>query len=246
MLGKETGCSAASMDAYDASEIHPMKRAFVTALLLALPLGVLAQGIEAFLPKSGVIRGTVMVPGAPPELSALSEKWQAAMTANAEWARAYVEKAGPGELPYHKNFGMTEEEYKRMLTLLKTGTTLQRGASIEIVVRRSTDGVLSFATTPSDSPLNRVTISASGNVAQTPYGPLRRGSDINQRNASSPTGRWSGPRWEHEEVSDKEAWKAQFAMGRRDDFGDGVIYYNVIRQGSAPERIQLFVLYPLQ
>lgn len=224
-----------------------MKRAVVIALLIVLPLSVLAQGIEDFLPKSGVIKGIVMVPSAPPELAALTQRWKAAMSANPDWARAYVEKAGPGELPYHKNFGISEEEYKRMLTLLKSGTTLQPGASVEIAVRRSAEGEISLMTTAGDIPLNMVSVSANGKTAETSYGTLMRGPDINQQNASSPTGRWSGPRWENEGTSGSKAWKAQFALGRRDDFGDGVIYYNVTHQrGAVPERIQLFIVFPLQ
>jgi len=43
------------------------------------------------------------------------------------------------------------------------------------------------------------------------------------------------------------AWRAQLAIGRREDFGDGIIYYNAMRQGGGePERIQFAILYPLQ
>ena len=188
-----------------------------------------------------------MVPAASPELEGLAKRMQTAVAANPEWFRTYVEDAGTDELPYHKNFGITEEEYERFLSLSKAGRTLRKVASVEISLSESADGTLTFKTMPTDFPLNMVSISASGDIAQIPYGSLRRGADINQRDANSPTGRWSGARWEHEEVSGPVTWAAQLSIGTREDFNDGIIYYNVIRQGGAqPERIQFAVLYPLQ
>jgi hypothetical protein len=224
-----------------------MKPVFAAALLLVLPLGICAQGFDQHLPRSGVITGSVMVPAAPPELEGLSKRMQTAVGANAEWFRAYVEAAGTDELPYHTNFGLTEEEYARLLRLAKSGMTLQRVASVEISLNRSEDGTLTFVATPSDFPLHLVSISADGSVADTPYGRLKRGPDISQPDANAPTGRWAGPRWEHEEVSGSAAWRAQLAIGTREDSGDGIIYYNVIRQsGATPERVQFAVIYPLQ
>ncbi len=224
-----------------------MKPILAAVFLFVLPFGVSAQGFDQHLPKSGTIRGSVMVAAAPPELEGLAKRMQTAVAANAEWFRTYVEAAGTNELPYHQNFGLTEEEYRRLLSLSKAGMGLQRVASVDISLNRSEDGTLTFVATPSDFPLHLVSISANGNVAETPFGRLRRGPDISQRDANSPTGRWSGPRWENEEVSGSAAWRAQLAIGTREDFGDGIIYYTAIRQGgAAPERVQFAVLYPLK
>jgi hypothetical protein len=224
-----------------------MKPILAAVVLFVLPFGVSAQEFAQHLPKSGIIRGSVMVPAASPEMEALAKRMQTAVAANAEWFRAYVEAAGAGELPYHANLGLTEEEYKRFLSLSKTGRTLQRVGSVEISLSRAEDGALTFVTTPSDFPLHLVSISADGTTVETPYGRLMRSTDISQRDANAPTGRWSGPRWENEDVSGPVIWTAQLAIGTREDFDDGIIYYNAIRQGgTAPERVQFAVLYPLQ
>jgi hypothetical protein len=224
-----------------------MRPAFLSALLLALPLVVSAQSFEQHLPKSGIIKGSVMVVGGSPELEALSKRLQAALAANPEWLKGYIEKAGSKELPYHKNFGLTEEEYKRFLDLSKTGMSLQRAASVEITLKRSSDGTLTFVTVPGEFPLNGVTISANGGIAVTPYGRLNRGSDINQRDAKAPTGRWSGARWAHENTTDPAPWSAQLSIGTREDFKDGIIYYNATRLGGAtPGKLSFVILYPLR
>jgi len=113
-----------------------MKPVFATVLLLVLVSGVSAQEFDRHLPKSGTIRGDVMVAAAPPELEELAKRMQAAVAANADWFRAYVEQAGTEELPYHKNLGITKEEYERLLSRSKAGMTLQRVASVEIVLKR--------------------------------------------------------------------------------------------------------------
>jgi hypothetical protein len=224
-----------------------MKAILAVAWLLVLPLGVSAQAFDQHLPKSGVIRGNVMVPAPPPELEGLAKRMQTAIAANADWFRSYVEAAGTDELPYHEKFGLTEQEYERFLSLSKGGMTLRPVAPVELLLRKSEDGTLTFEATPTNFPLHGVSISAGGDVAETPYGSLRRGPDINQRDANAPTGRWSGPRWEHEEVSGQVAWRAQLALGTREDSKEGIIYYNVTRQGDPePQRIQFAILYPLQ
>jgi hypothetical protein len=224
-----------------------MKPIFAAVVLFVLPFGVSAQEFAQHLPKSGIIRGSVMVAAAAPELEALAKRMQTAVAANAEWFRAYVEAAGTGELPYHTNLGLTEEEYKRFLSRSEAGSTLRHVGSVEISLNRAEDGTLTFVSTPSDFPLHLVSISADGTTVETPYGRLMRGADINQRDANAPTGRWSGPRWENEDVSGSVSWAVQLAIGTREDFNDGIIYYNVIRQGgAAPERVQFALLYPLQ
>ncbi len=57
-----------------------MKRVLVIALLIILPLSVFAQSVEDFLPTSGIIKGIVMVTGAPPELAVLTKRWKTAMS----------------------------------------------------------------------------------------------------------------------------------------------------------------------
>ena len=53
-----------------------------------------------------------------PRLLELAKKWKESMQTHSEWYLNYIKTAKEGEtLPYHKNFGITEDEYKEIQEL---------------------------------------------------------------------------------------------------------------------------------
>lgn len=221
---------------------------FITMFfLLSMAHAVNAQVLEPYLPESGVIHGDVMVPAAPREVEAIAQKMQAAVAANQDWFVNFLEQAGSDVLPYHENLGVSKEEYKMFLRAAEGGMSLQRVSTVEITVKNDESGAVTFLANPPDFPFHEVTVSADGENVSTRYGRLSKMEDVSQQDATSPTGRWSGPRWALETITDNSVRRVQFAIGKRDDFGDGIIYYDVTDQGGpAAESHSFSILYALK
>jgi hypothetical protein len=79
-----------------------------------------------------------------------------------------------------------------------------------------------------------------------PFGRLDVQTTINQQDADSPTGRWTGVQWTHDEISRDGGWRALLAIGHRTDAGDGILYLDVVDNTSDdPLAFSFIVLYDL-
>ncbi len=88
----------------------------------------------------------------PQDIQDILLRVQKAMAEKKEWAQEYLSKnykAGEG-LPYHENFGVTEEEYQKIKNLDKTPPTLVVKRTSSITINRTTDYLL-FKTTDEDA-----------------------------------------------------------------------------------------------
>ncbi len=75
-----------------------------------------APPIGALLPPKDVT-ATVAQARAHPDVVDISKKLQRAVTANRAWWNQYIkDNANKKPLPYHEKFGITEEEYKKLLS----------------------------------------------------------------------------------------------------------------------------------
>lgn len=205
-----------------------------------------AQSLDAYIPASGVVVGNVMEVVASPEVEELTRRVQIAMAENRNWFIAYVAQARPGPLPYHPNLGLTEAEYDRYLYLMNSGAlSLRPAAPVEVTFTREQNGAVTVVLDLNGVSLPLVSISADQQYADTSFGRLNRTDDVNQVDPNSPTGRWSGPRWENEQTTIAAFWTAQFSIGRREDFNDIIIYYTATSLRPAEQRISLVVVYNL-
>lgn len=76
-----------------------------------------------------------------PRLLELAKKWKESMQTHSEWYINYMKTAKEGEiLPYHKNFGITEDEYKEIQEL-KNQVERVPLSKEEIVVERIDDKI---------------------------------------------------------------------------------------------------------
>ena len=217
------------------------------AVLLVAPAKAQQTDLSQYIPESSPVEADVMIIGAPPEIEALAEKMKVAAQANPAWFQAYVTQNQGQVMPYHENLGVTEEEYQQFLEYSESGMALRKATTIRLDIQTGDDGAIAFVTEPSNFPLNGVKIAGDGLMTESPFGRLRRVIDIEQENAGSPTGRWSGPRWGLQERNSDISRRIQFAIGKRDDFGDGIIYYDVFYQGSPQNmRFSFIILFPLQ
>lgn len=87
------------------------------------------------------VRAVVLQARANPEIAAITKKLQAAVAANADWWNAYVKaNAEKKPLPYHEKFGITEEEYKSLLSSAEQFRLVKVG-EIDIDIKRTKNAV---------------------------------------------------------------------------------------------------------
>lgn len=213
--------------------------------LIALAAPLWAQSVTDYLTPDEAVNGTSMRIVASPELAALTEQLRAAVAQHQEWFAQYVERyAVPGEpLPFHPNFGLSQTEYERYLDLVDVGFILEPVAPIRVRLTEIVQDHFVLATSPLSSPLAGLGVSPRG--IGTPYGNLTEIAPVNQTNPNSPTGRWQGIEWSAEVWTDEGLWAASFAIGRRTDAGDGIIYYRLQSLGPEARSVQEIVLFPI-
>lgn len=205
-----------------------------TLLAGAFSLSASAEPALSVLPLAGPVKARVMQVRGSPEFENISAKLVAAMRSRPEWTLQYVEQHGrPGQpLPYHANFGVTEAEYARMLGGLKE-MVLTQVATVTLSARRQQDGSIRLQTTPA-SRIDGLRIDAAGKTVTAPLARLTETSAINQDQAQSPTGRWTGMQWRHSSTGEERILSVKLAVGKRSDHGDGIIYYSV--RNVTPEK----------
>lgn len=123
---------------------------------------------------SGPVEVTVLELAAPSRYVELTRQFQVALDEQAEWLQGYLqENSTPGEpLPWHENFGLTEEEYAELLDLAdEVRLRPVRKATLEIVRE---DPWISFKAADGVSDglgaLNDVTLDLGQRKVTTPFG----------------------------------------------------------------------------
>lgn len=188
--------------------------------------------ISSFLPRPGVHPARELQVAAPAEDAALAQRIAAAVQRNSAWFQAYVaehSKRG-GALPYHPNFGVSDAEYARMLSMARR-MILQEVSRVDLSVGTSGDGSLTLSSTGGAARLNGIAIHPEKDVVETPFGRLTHRVAINQDDANSPTGRWKGVQWSNE--ARQGAAHVKLALGRREN-GEGLIYFQVTPSEHPP------------
>lgn len=224
--------------------------ALVLALAgLLIPTGQAqsADAIRDLIPR-GVVQVDIMEVGAWPRQIELAARLQASVAAHPEWWVEYVAKAPPGQpLPYHPRLGLTEAEYQEFLEL---------SSSMQMV--KVADGTLNFVW---DSPthirligegsladLTGITIDLAADRVETPFAILRERTEINNTDVDSPTGPWRGIQWKFEHLTPDLSSGAvvKLALGRRDEDGRGILYYNARRiKGRSAQSVRYVLYYDL-
>lgn len=225
--------SLASM--YTMNQFRRLLRLSTAALIAAaFPSAAGATSSLAVLPLAGPVEARVMQLRGSPELEKISAKLEASMRSQPEWLMQYIEQhARPGKpLPYHANFGITQAEYARVLASPKEVVLAQVG-TVSLSAERQADGSIRLRTKPA-SRIDGLRIDAGEKTVTAPLARLTETSAINQDQAQSPTGRWTGTQWRHSTMQEDHVLSLKLAIGKRIDHGDGIIYYNVknIRPGN--------------
>lgn len=186
----------------------------------------------SFLPRPGVYPARELQVAAPAEDAALARRIAAAVQRNSAWFQAYVAEHSKGgeALPYHPNFGVSEAEYARMLSMAGR-MILQEVSRVDLAVGTAADGSLTLSSSGRAARLNGITIHPEKDVVETPFGRLTHRVAIDQDDPNSPTGRWKGVQWSNE--AQHGAAHVKLALGRREN-GEGLIYFQVTPSEHPP------------
>jgi hypothetical protein len=174
-----------------------------------------------YVPTPGTHQAQAMVLAPPPELEALNNRMAAAVRANPAWFRIYATE-NPGQLPYHPNLGLSEEEYRRFLALTHQ-IGLRELGPVTLTVTRRADGGLQLAGTGAGARLNGIVVYPDRNRVETPFGPLASRSVLDNPERQSPTGPWRAVQWSNRGSAAQRP--VRIAFGRRAR-GDMILFYD--------------------
>jgi hypothetical protein len=217
--------------------------------LLALTFQLTAEAADtslALLPTTTPVQAKVMQIGMPPAAVLTMQKLQAALASQPEWARTFIAEATPGQpLPYHPNLRITEDEYKSLLAAAERPALVQIG-TLSLSTERLHNGGIRIVTQPATSKVNGLTITADEGSVLTPIIRLTEKTTIRNQDENGATGRWTGMQWRYQSISSEQALSVKFALGKRLDHGDGIIYYEIknTHAGKADEHYEV-LLFPV-
>lgn len=212
-------------------------------ILLFLSPASLGGEVNEYFPKRNVFVADVMVTKANKKIEKISAIMAESVQQHKNWYLKYVERY-PGEaLPYHKNFGISESEYKYFLEHSMTSSTLSKLGEVELTIEAlDSEKGLIIRTRPKEFPLNGIRIYEEEGYALTKYAKLDQVSEVNQQNKASMAGRWRGKQWKHTEWDGEKGKYVALAIGKRIDHGDGILYFNVKDLLNDPIEVYYLVL----
>ena len=213
---------------------------------------VVVKDWKQYIPVTGeTIQADIMELQSSEEFKEYAIKLKTSLKAKPEWASKFLSSVSEGQpLPYHKNLGLTEQEYVRMqeLSQKQGAMTLKKSETIDVVFEQLTDGRVRILT-KKDSVFNNLIISSE--KVDTRWGSLTDVAQINNSKSSVvATGPWRCIRWK-KNIIDPQTMNIEdikFSIGRSENKDQGVIYYNgTILKGSANHPVQFtyILFFPL-
>ena len=188
----------------------------------------------------GQVGATILQPAAHPRFTELAARLQRAAQDNPEWWTSHVQSAREGEaLPYDARMGISEVEYRQMLSLADS-VVMQRGGTATLGVSTIANGwrLDGGATFPE---ITGVEIDTLALVVRTPFGELREFNIVPASDAQRVTGRWTGPQWKLAQLDSAgtNGVAASFALGTLEASGGTLLLYDAkrARNGQITERV---------
>lgn len=196
-----------------------------------LPLkGNVKVDINILLPADEVTVEIIDKVKQEPRQIELSNKLQAGVRNNYEWFVEYVKTVPQGQpMPYHKNFGLSKQEYKELQGFMNNIEMVSSGTE-DVTVLKS-DKQVEFSSEGKLSILNTVKIDLEKNIVLIGQYKLALTDTINvQDEANGLKSKWKGYTWRYEEpkdldinslkdISGLKAIQYKFTIGRLDKNG---------------------------
>jgi hypothetical protein len=216
-----------------------MKLTFTFLLVLATAAAGQQPSFRPLLPV-GQVDATILQPAADPRFTALAMRLGQAAQADREWWTSHVRSAREGEpLPYDARMGISEIEYRQMLSLADS-IVMQRGGTAILGVSTISNGWrLDGGTTFPE--MTGIEIDTLALVVRTPFGELREFNVVPANDAQNVTGRWTGPQWKLAQLDSAGTTgvAVSFALGKLEANGRTLLLYDAkrARDGQIIERV---------
>ncbi|MDR3501674.1 MAG: hypothetical protein P4L79_03735 [Legionella sp.] len=222
---------------------------------LLLSSNIMADSWSSYFPPNKQIKAKVMELAASAEVNKSVQKLQKGVAEHQEWFKSYIKDRKPGEiLPYHKNMGITENEYKIFLDNLNHVGIKQIG-TVDVSFQQEKDGSFKIKT-EQKSPIDGLIIGQQ--AVTTPFGKATKYSIINNSDKNAPTGPWKGVQWSLIDFDEQQMKTKSFremkgkdvklAVGKLSNTGEGILYYNVNDIDMPKDKkvqISYIIFYPL-
>lgn len=156
-----------------------------------IPSGATGSAEIPDLP-TGSVEVTILELAAPSRYVELAQRFQSALDENPEWLRGYIrDHRQPGQpLPWHANFGLTEQEYAELRRLGDEIRLRPAGrATVEITLEAQ---MVTFEAPEPLGSLNDITLDLAQRKVTTPFGDCADFEPARAGGPSASTEPWSG------------------------------------------------------
>lgn len=191
-------------------------------------------------------KADIMVISLPSDIKnrvdSITAKMKESVQKNSEWYLDYIKKSKEGEaLPYHENFGVSEQEYNEVLNsgnlmklIKKDEGTISFNKIGEQTYKIKTSGGIKL--------LDGMVIDLSNNKIQTEFGECSYGSKVVASDEQKITGRWNGHTWSYQE----DNFFVNVSIGKYENENKAIIYIKIkgIRDNKAVNNEE-FIQYSL-
>lgn len=206
---------------------------------LALCCGLFAEDVRQDSPAAAIAS---CIPTAPFKASLMrlafdksaediSKRFNDALASSPEWFQSYMaDNAGVKPLPYHKNFGITEEEYNKMLKSFES-RHLERIKELDVIAGQTADGMIRLECPALGKAFCGIVIDPKTGKLSTPVLAIDK-MDAKRSGTmadGNPFGDWQGISWKGNEAKpEKGLFKSvSFVAGRSTNAGALFIAYRV-------------------
>jgi hypothetical protein len=213
-----------------------MKSILVLALLASVVSAQVPKVFVGLFEKEVPVRAHIGLIVPPSEIEKYLTKVEAASRKNPGWFKEFSEAAKPGTpLPYHENLGLTKEEYDDYLGLWAK-REFKPEAEVMLVLRETLGDTWTLTATGDAGAIATLRYHPKEDVFRSPNGELKRIEDI-KADASSILGAWSGHEWRLQEETGLGTIKENFAIGKYDKTGFGLVVYRAQEISSEGSRL---------
>lgn len=217
--------------------LRPAMKFLAILFLLTATLSAEVPKVFAGLFEEEVpVRANIGIIAPPPEIEKFIAKVETAARKKPEWFKEYTKSAKPGEpLPYHEDLGLTKEEYDEYISLWAQ-REFKSTAEVMIVLRETLGNTWTLTASGEAGIISTLRYNPEKDIVRSPNGVLERLEDI-KAEATSILGAWSGHEWRFEEETGLGKTKENFAIGRYDEKGFGLVIHRVQEISSEGSRL---------
>lgn len=193
-----------------------------------------SKSIEQMLPL-GKVNAEILGVEFPERATKLALKFEKSVNLDREWFLKYtMENARPGKpLPYHSNFGLTEEEYREFLALAEQRKVVVTN-HVELTISEEA-GIYKISSGGRLPSFDGITVNTNDKTVTTQFGTLHNPKRTGSDGTDSSIGSFQGYKWHLEEgsIEDGNAQTVSFSLDRLDEEKTFIEFRaNVLEKGN--------------